>query len=109
EWEGMGDGDRARELLWSVYDERCHRAAHHRDRYQVRVNLQKKPDAASYAGFITAENPPSGPYQGTSFAWFPGDSGSVATLVIGTDGFGADTHILGRHGHRRRLRALARL
>jgi 5-methylcytosine-specific restriction protein B len=29
--------------------------------------------------------------------------------VIGTDGFGADTHILGRPGHARRLRALKRL
>lgn len=109
EWEGMGDGERARDLLWRVYDERCHRAGHHRDRYQVRVNLQKKADVASYAGFITAENPTSGPYQGTSFAWFPGEGGSIATLVIGTDGFGADTHILGRPGHARRLRALARL
>jgi len=30
-------------------------------------------------------------------------------LVIGTDGFGADTAILGRPGHARRLRALSRL
>jgi 5-methylcytosine-specific restriction protein B len=32
----------------------------------------------------------------------------VAVLVIGTDGFGADAHILGRPGHRRRLKALSR-
>ncbi len=107
-WEAMGDSDRVRGLLDRVYDERCHSAKRHRDRYQLRVNLQKKEDSASYAGWITAENPVSGPYQGTSFVWFPGDGGSVAVLVIGTDGFGADSHILGRPGHRRRLQALAR-
>jgi 5-methylcytosine-specific restriction protein B len=108
-WGMMGDADAVRNLLGRVYDERYHRAAHHRDRFQLRVNLQKKEDAASYAGWITAENPPSGPYQGTSFVWFPGERGSVAVLVIGTDGFGADSAILGRPGHARRLRALSRL
>src|SRR5690606_6956200 len=68
-----------------------------------------KEDAASYAGWITADNPPSGPYQGTFLVWFPGEGGSLAVLVIGTDGFGADAHILGRPGHRRRLKALSRL
>ena len=71
--------------------------------------MQKKGDATSYAGWITAENPVSGPYQGTSLVWFPGNEGSVAILGIGTDGFGADAHILGRPGHRRRLKALSRL
>ena len=108
-WALMGDGERARALLGQVYDERCHRGKHYKDTYQLRTNLQKKDDAASYAGWITADNPNSGPYQGTSFVWFPGASGSVAVLVIGTDGFGADAHILGRPGHRRRLRALNRL
>lgn len=107
--EGFGDSDRVRELLERVYDERCHKARHHKESYQVRVNLQSKADAASYAGWITAENPTSGPYQGTSFVWFPGETGSVAVLVIGTDGFGQDTHILSRPGHRRRLKALSRL
>ncbi|MFZ5784962.1 MAG: hypothetical protein ACOY3Y_00845 [Acidobacteriota bacterium] len=108
-WSLMGDSDAVRGLLDRVYDERCHSARHHRDAYQLRVNLQKKDDAASYAGWITAENPTSGPYQGTSLVWFPGTEGSVAVLVIGTDGFGADAHILGRPGHRRRLKALSRL
>jgi 5-methylcytosine-specific restriction protein B len=106
-WSAMGDSDAVRALLYRVYDERYHRASHHRDRFQLRVNLQKKDDAASYAGWITSENPTSGPYQGTSFVWFPGVQGSVAVLVIGTDGFGADTAILGRPGHARRLRALS--
>ncbi|NOJ92206.1 AAA domain-containing protein [Corallococcus coralloides] len=108
-WEQMGDPEPVRQLLWDVYEERYHKAEHHKSRYQVRVNLQKKDDAASYAGFITAENPTSGAYQGTSFVWMPGQEGSIAVLVIGTDGFGADTHILDRPGHARRLRALARI
>ena len=109
DWPGMGDADRTRHLLDATYAERYHRAAHHAGRYQTRVNLQKKDDAASYAGWITSENPTSGPYQGTSFVWIPGVGGSVAVLVIGTDGFGADTHVLGRPGHARRLHALNRL
>lgn len=108
-WDRMGDGDAVRALLDRVYEERFHGARHHREAYQLRVNLQKKDDAASYAGWITAENPSSGPYQGTSLVWFPGEGGSVAVLVIGTDGFGADAGILGRPGHRRRLKALSRL
>jgi 5-methylcytosine-specific restriction protein B len=118
-WSLMGDGDEVRSLLDRVYDERCHSARHYRDAYMLRVNLQKRDqkkddqkkrdDSASYAGWITAENPTSGPYQSTSFVWFPGEEGSVAVLVIGTDGFGADSHILGRPGHRRRLEALSRL
>jgi 5-methylcytosine-specific restriction protein B len=108
-WPLMGDSDAARSLMSRVYEERYHKAAHYKDRFQVRINLQKKDDAASYAGWITAENPPSGPYQGTSFVWFPGEQGSVAVLVVGTDGFGADAAILGRPGHGRRLRALSRL
>ena len=109
DWDLMGNGESVRELLWRVYDERCHSASHYKDRYQIRVNLQKKSDVASYAGWITAENPSSGPYQGTSFVWMPSEKGSVAVLVIGTDGFGADASILGRPGHGRRLRALSRI
>lgn len=108
-WSLMGESDAVRALLERVYGERCHGGRHHKEAYQVRVNLQKKEDAASYAGWITADNPPSGPYQGTSLVWFPGEGGSLAVLVIGTDGFGADAHILGRPGHRRRLKALSRL
>ena len=106
-WEGMGDGDRARELLKDVYEERY--GKRHWDSYMVRANLQTKENAAPYAGWILAGNETSGPYEGTSFVWFPGESGSVAVLVIGTQGFGADAHILARPGHRRRLAALARL
>jgi 5-methylcytosine-specific restriction protein B len=107
DWPLMGETEQVRTLLDEVFDERAHKSD--RDDFQTRVNLQKKDDAASFAGYITAEgNPTSGPYQGTSFVWFPAEVGSVAVLVIGTDGFGADTAILGRPGHARRLRALAR-
>jgi 5-methylcytosine-specific restriction protein B len=107
-WELMGQAEPVKALLEEVFNERIHLGD--RSTYQLRANLQKKPDVASYAGFIVDEgNPTSGPYQGTSFVWFPGDGGSVVTLVIGTDGFGADTAILGRPGHGRRLRALSRL
>ena len=109
DWELMGNGEEIRALLDSVYDDRFHSAKHYKEEYQVRVNMQKDISAASYAGWITADNPKSGPYQGTSFVWFPGEEGSVAVLVIGTDGFGVDASILGRPGHGRRLRAVSRL
>ena len=109
DWPLMGDTAAVRDVLGRVYNERCHSAKHYAGAYQLRINLQAKEDAASYAGWISAENPSSGPYQGTSFAWFPGKHGSLAVLVIGTNGFGADSHILGRPGHRRRLKALSRL
>ncbi|MCX6139659.1 MAG: AAA family ATPase [Candidatus Kapabacteria bacterium] len=105
----LSDSREVRDLLGRVYDERCHKASHYRDAYQTRSNLQSKEDSASYAGWITSNNPTSGPYQGTSFVWFPGNEGSVAVLVVGTDGFGSDAQILGRPGHRRRLKALSRI
>jgi 5-methylcytosine-specific restriction protein B len=109
-WSLMGDSKAVRELLERVYDERYHKGKHNKDRFLLRVNLQKNEDTASYAGWITATgNEASGPYQGTSFVWIPGKGGSVAVLVIGTNGFGADEAILGRPGHRRRLQALSRL
>jgi 5-methylcytosine-specific restriction enzyme B len=94
------------QFLASLFEERYHQQDW--KLFQARPSYMSE-DKASYAGWILAENPTSGPYQGTSFVWFPGDGGSVAVLVIGTAGFGADTHILGRPGHRRRLQALARL
>src|SRR3954468_21941379 len=95
-WELRGQAEPVKVLLAQVFDERIHR--NDWATYQLRANLQKKPDVATYAGYIVdAGNPTSGPYQGTSFVWFPGtDGGSVVALVVGTDGFGADTAILGR-------------
>ncbi len=96
-------------LLNRVYDERAHSAAHHKEKYQWRANLQRAEESASYAGIITAPNPQSKGYQGTSFVWFPGHKGSLLVLVVGTEGFGADQELLGRPGHARRLRAMGRL
>lgn len=107
-WEGMGDSERARALLKDVFEERY--AKRHWDSFLTRTNLQTKEGAASYAGYILGgRNDTHGAYEGTSFVWFPGEGGSVAVLVIGTQGFGDDAHILGRPGHRRRLAALARM
>src|SRR6516164_3732915 len=34
-------------------------------------------DHVAYAGFINPENPPSGPYGGTSLVWFPREEGCL--------------------------------
>lgn len=62
-----------------------------------------------YAGVINPDNPPSGPYGGTSIVWFPcEDRGSLISFVIGTRGLSPDEGILTRPGHRRRISALRR-
>ncbi len=99
--------EQAAQLLADVFAERYH--ADDWKHFQARTPLLRGDDQASWAGWILAENPASGAYQGTSFVWFPGDEGSVAVLCVGTGGFGPDAHILARPGHRRRLHALARL
>ncbi|MHB2018902.1 MAG: hypothetical protein ACYCW6_18300, partial [Candidatus Xenobia bacterium] len=50
----IGDSDGVKTLLSKVYEERYHKGAHHRDRFQARVNLQKSDESASYAGWITS-------------------------------------------------------
>ncbi len=99
--------DDLRQFLGQVFEERYHSRDH--KHFQPRNALSRKAEDAAWAGWIPADNPTSGAYQGTSIAWFPGDGGSVFTLCIGTGGFGPDAHLLARPGHRRRLRALARL
>ena len=62
-----------------------------------------------YAGFINPENPPNGPYGGTSLVWFPTkDAGSLIGFGVGTRGLSPDEGILTRPGHRRRIAALRR-
>ncbi len=61
-----------------------------------------------FAGLIHPDNPPSGPYGGTSLVWFPTAEGSVLSLVVGTRGLAPDEGLLMRPGHRRRLAALRR-
>ena len=107
-WADYGDKEAARAVLRAALKERAH--SNMIDRVQVRANLQNPDEKAAWAGYINAENPTSGPYQGTSFVWFPSKGGgSVVVLVIGTQGFGPDAHVLGSPGHRRRLRALSRM
>lgn len=62
-----------------------------------------------YAGFINPDNPPSGPYGGTSLVWFPtSDAGTLIGFGVGTRGLSPDEGILMRPGHRRRIVALRR-
>jgi 5-methylcytosine-specific restriction enzyme B len=65
-------------------------------------------DAVPYAGLINPDNPPSGPYGGTSVVWFPAEHESLICLVVGTRGLSPDEGILTRPGHRRRIAALRR-
>jgi 5-methylcytosine-specific restriction protein B len=62
----------------------------------------------AYAGFINPENPPSGPYGGTSLVWFPREEGCLIDFGIGTRGLSPDEGILTRPGHRRRISSLRR-
>lgn len=62
----------------------------------------------AYAGFINPDNPPSGPYGGTSLVWFPRAEGCLIDFGIGTRGLSPDEGILTRPGHRRRISSLRR-
>ena len=63
----------------------------------------------AYAGLINPDNPPNGPYGGTSVVWFPSENhGSLIDLGVGTRGLSPDEGILTRPGHRRRIAALRR-
>src|SRR5687768_16255927 len=54
-----------------------------RDAYAV----ASEGDGVPYAGIIHPDNPPSGPYGGTSVVWFPTtDAGSLIDFGIGTRG-----------------------
>ncbi len=62
-----------------------------------------------FAALIQPDNPSSGAYAGTSFVIFPRSGGpALVGLVVGTDGLGADSEILGRPGHARKCHAIAR-
>jgi 5-methylcytosine-specific restriction protein B len=62
----------------------------------------------AYAGFINPDNPPSGPYGGTSLVWFPRPEGCLIDFGIGTRGLSPDEGVLTRPGHRRRIASLRR-
>ncbi len=89
------------------------------DRYQKRYQaptavrdayaLADGEEGVPYAGIINPDNPPSGPYGGTSVVWFPSrESGSLIDFGIGTRGLAPDEGILTRPGHKRRVTALRR-
>lgn len=89
------------------------------DRYQKRYQaptatrdayaLADGDEGVPYAGIINPDNPPSGPYGGTSVVWFPSrDAGSLIDFGVGTRGLAPDEGILTRPGHRRRVTALRR-
>ncbi|MCU0522904.1 MAG: hypothetical protein MUF84_19735, partial [Anaerolineae bacterium] len=50
----------------------------------------------AYAGFINPDNPPSGPYGGTSLVWFPRPEGCLIDFGIGTRGLSPDEGVLTR-------------
>ncbi len=93
-------------LFGGRYPLRHHQTTVLRDAYALAGDGGGK---VPYAGLINPDNPPSGPYGGTSVVWFPSlENGSLITLVVGTRGLSPDEGILMRPGHRRRVAALRR-
>ncbi len=82
--------------------------------YDKRVALMAGDRNVPFAGLLHPDNPTSGVYGGMSLIWFPipeddaGPACSLLTFVCGTRGLAPDEPILGRPGHARHLRALAR-
>lgn len=91
-------------LFGDRFQKRHHTSTAVRDAYGLADD-----EGVPYAGIINPDNPPSGPYGGTSVVWFPTtDSGSLIDLGVGTRGLAPDEGILLRPGHRRRVTALRR-
>src|SRR5262249_48311285 len=92
-------------LFGERYQKRYHAPTAVRDAYALADGEEGVP----YAGIINPENPPSGPYGGTSVVWFPThETGSLIDFGIGTRGLAPDEGILTRPGHKRRVTALRR-
>src|SRR5690606_22182401 len=81
-------------LFGARYPKRCLESSGIRDAY----GLAAGEDGVPYAGLINADNPPSGPYGGTSVVWFPTSEGSLMSFVVGTRGLAPDEGILTRPG-----------
>ena len=93
-------------LFGDRFQKRYHSPTAVRDAYAL---AEGSDEGVPYAGIINPDNPPSGPYGGTSVVWFPTrDSGSLIDFGIGTRGLAPDEGILTRPGHRRRVIALRR-
>lgn len=100
-----------RPLLEGLFGERFHRRHLEpsviRDAYALASAEDQ--DGVPFAGLVHADNPPSGPYGGTSLVWFPtAEHGSLIGFVVGTRGLSPDEGILTKPGHRRRIVALRR-
>ena len=98
-----------RPLLVELFGGRYHRRhfveSAIRDAYKLASDGDD--EGVPFAGLIHPDNPPSGPYGGTSVVWFPTkEHGSLLSFVVGTRGLSPDEGILTRPGHRRRLVAL---
>lgn len=95
-------------LFGSRYAKRHHSPTGIRDAYALAGG--DADDGVPFAGLIHPDNPPSGPYGGTSVVWFPtGEHGSLLALGIGTRGLSPDEGILTRPGHQRRITAMRRV
>ncbi len=79
-------------------------------RFQLRVNADTSPSALPYIALIAPDQDTSGPYGGLSFVVFPEDKGSTPLIgmVVGTQSIAPDDIALGRPGHARQCRAIAR-
>jgi 5-methylcytosine-specific restriction protein B len=93
------------ELFGGRYHQRFKEPTALRDAYALAGEGGNVP----WAGLINPDNPPTGPYGGTSVVWFPTEEdGCLMTFVVGTRGLSPDEGILMRPGHRRRVAALRR-
>jgi 5-methylcytosine-specific restriction protein B len=92
-------------LFGDRYQKRYHATTAVRDAYA----LADGDEGVPYSGIVNPDNPPTGPYGGTSLVWFPSrESGSLIDFGIGTRGLAPDEGILTRPGHKRRVTALRR-
>jgi len=93
-------------LFGARYQKRYYERSAVRDAYALATSTDD--GGIPFAGLINADNPPSGPYGGTSLVWFPTSEGSLIDFGVGTRGLAPDEGILTRPGHRRRISALRR-
>ena len=79
-------------------------------RFQLRVNSDTKAGAVPYIALIAPDQDTSGPYGGMSFVVFPCDDAGppLIGMVVGTQSIAPDDRALGRPGHARQCRAIAR-
>lgn len=79
-------------------------------RFQLRVNADPKAGAVPYVALIAPDQDTSGPYGGLSFVVFPADESGppLICMGVGTQSIAPDDLALGRPGHARQCRAIAR-